>query len=109
MTGAGKQWSPDAASLAVLAAPTRRSAKHAASYDRPDISPKVSQLMSNHGEAPIYLTLGDAAGRMSVSVKTIRRWIAAGDLPAYRCGERAIRIKLEDLEATPQRIPSALP
>ena len=44
---------------------------------------------------------------MSVSVKTIRRWIAAGTLPAYRCGTRAIRIKLEDLEATPRLIPSA--
>ena len=44
---------------------------------------------------------------MSVSVKTIRRWIAAGALPAYHCGTRAIRIKLEDLEATPRLIPSA--
>ena len=44
---------------------------------------------------------------MSVSVKTIRRWIAAGTLPAYRCGKRAIRIKLEDLEAAPRQIPSA--
>jgi len=44
---------------------------------------------------------------MSVSVKTIRRWIAAGTLPAYRCGSRAIRIKLDDLEAAPRRIPSA--
>ena len=44
---------------------------------------------------------------MSVSVKTIRRWIAAGTLPAYRCGRRAIRIRMEDLEATPRPIPSA--
>ncbi|GAA4723016.1 hypothetical protein GCM10023350_01560 [Nocardioides endophyticus] len=32
---------------------------------------------------------------------------AAGILPAYRCGKRAIRIKLEDLEEAPQQIPSA--
>jgi excisionase family DNA binding protein len=44
---------------------------------------------------------------MSVSVKTIRRWIAAGTLPAYRCGKRAIRIKLDDLEATPRQIPGS--
>ena len=44
---------------------------------------------------------------MSVSVKTIRRWIASGTLPAYRCGKRAIRIKLDDLEAAPIKIPVA--
>lgn len=48
-----------------------------------------------------------ATEAMSVSVKTIRRWIAAGTLPAYRCGKRAIRIKLDDLEAAPRQIPSA--
>lgn len=56
---------------------------------------------------PTYLSLEEAAECMSVSVKTIRRWIAAGTLPAYRCGKRAIRIKLDDLEAAPQQIPSA--
>ena len=40
---------------------------------------------------PVYLSLEEAAEAMSVSVKTIRRWIAAGTLPAYRCGKRAIR------------------
>ncbi|GEP35173.1 hypothetical protein NSZ01_29410 [Nocardioides szechwanensis] len=37
-------------------------------------------------------SLEEAAEAMSVSVKTIRRWIAAGTLLAYRCGN-AIRIK----------------
>jgi excisionase family DNA binding protein len=46
------------------------------------------------------------AEAMSVSVKTIRRWIAAGTLPAYRCGKRSIRIKIEDLEAAPRQIPA---
>ena len=55
---------------------------------------------------PVYLSLEEAAEAMSVSTKTIRRWIAAGTLPAYRCGARAIRIRLEDLEATPRQIPS---
>lgn len=54
---------------------------------------------------PVYLSLDDAAQCMAVSVKTIRRWIAAGTLPAYRCGSRAIRVRLEDLENAPQRIP----
>lgn len=58
-------------------------------------------------EVPVYLSLGEAANCMSVSVKTIRRWIAAGTLPAYRCGGRAIRVRLQDLESAPQRIPCA--
>lgn len=55
----------------------------------------------------VYVSLNEATECMSVSVKTIRRWIAAGTLPAYRCGKRAIRIKLEDLEAAPRPIPSS--
>jgi excisionase family DNA binding protein len=51
------------------------------------------------------MSLEQTAECMSVSVKTIRRWIAAGTLPAYRCGKRAIRIKLDDLEAAPRQIP----
>lgn len=56
---------------------------------------------------PVYLSLDEAADCMSVSVKTIRRLIAAGILPAYRFGKRAIRVKLADLEAALRRIPSA--
>ncbi len=63
--------------------------------------------MAERRATPVYLSLEEAAEAMSVSVKTLRRWIAAGSLPAYRCGQRAIRIKLEDLEAAPRRTPSA--
>ena len=63
--------------------------------------------MAERRPIPVYLSLEETAEAMSVSVKTIRRWIAAGTLPAYRCGKRAIRIKLEDLEAAPRKIPSA--
>ncbi|WP_224278376.1 helix-turn-helix domain-containing protein [Nocardioides lacusdianchii] len=62
--------------------------------------------MAERRTIPVYLSLEEAAEAMSVSTKTIRRWIAAGNLPAYRCGKRAIRIKLEDLEATPRQIPA---
>ncbi len=61
--------------------------------------------MAERRTIPVYLSLEEAAEAMSVSVKTIRRWIAAGTLPAYRCGKRAIRIKLEDLEAALLRVP----
>lgn len=54
-----------------------------------------------------YLTLPEAAEYVGQSVKTLRRRIAAGALPAYRLGPRSIRIRLADLEATAHRIPNA--
>ncbi|GAA4824723.1 helix-turn-helix domain-containing protein [Nocardioides caeni] len=63
--------------------------------------------MAERRAIAVYVSLEEAAESMSVSVRTIRRWIAAGTLPAYRCGKRAIRIKLDDLEATPQKMPTA--
>ena len=56
---------------------------------------------------PVYLSLEEAAEVMSLSVKTIRRRIADGTIPAYQCGLRPIRIRLDDLEAALRRIPSA--
>lgn len=63
--------------------------------------------MAERRAIAVYVSLEEAADSMSVSVRTIRRWIAAGTLPAYRCGKRAIRIKLDDLEATPRKMPTA--
>ena len=54
-----------------------------------------------------YLTLAEAAELMSVSVKTLRRRIADGTIPAYRCGRRVIRIRVEDLERAFRPVPSA--
>lgn len=56
---------------------------------------------------PVYLSLEQAAQMMSLSVKTIRRRVADGTIPAYQCGRRPIRIRLDDLEAALRRIPSA--
>ena len=56
---------------------------------------------------PVYLSLEEAAEVMSLSVKTIRRRIADGTIPAYHCGRRPIRIRLDELEAALRRIPSA--
>lgn len=56
---------------------------------------------------PVYLSLEEAAEVMSLSVKTIRRRIADGTIPAYQCGRRPIRIRLNVLEAALRRIPSA--
>jgi excisionase family DNA binding protein len=44
-----------------------------------------------------YYTVTQAAKVLEVSPSTIWRWIKAGKLPAYRVGERTIRIKKVDL------------
>ena len=44
-----------------------------------------------------YESLASAAARMGVSVKTVRRKIAEGVLPAYRCG-RILRLDLNDVD-----------
>ena len=63
--------------------------------------------MAERRTIPVYLSLEQAAEVMSLSVKTIRRRIADGTIPAYQCGRRPIRIRLEDLEDAPRKIPSA--
>jgi len=55
---------------------------------------------------PRWLSLPAAASWVSLSVKTIRRRIADGELRAYRCG-KSIRVKTDDLEAMMRPVPSA--
>lgn len=46
------------------------------------------------------LTLRDVAESMKVSETTVRRWVRAGSLPAYKVGKRGqLRVREEDLEA----------
>lgn len=63
--------------------------------------------MASKKELPVYLSLEQAAEVLCVSTKTIRRRISDGTIPAYQCGRRPIRIRLEDLESALRRIPSA--
>jgi excisionase family DNA binding protein len=44
------------------------------------------------------MSLADAAEHVGVTTRTLRRWIAAGALPAYRVGPRLVRVNLDDLE-----------
>lgn len=44
------------------------------------------------------ISLTEAAGALAVSTKTVRRYIAAGELDAVRLGRRTIRIKVESLD-----------
>ena len=46
---------------------------------------------------PPLLTLKQTADHLQVSVKTVRRWIDAGDLVAHRLG-RQWRVSLVDLQ-----------
>lgn len=57
-------------------------------------------------ESP-YLTLKEAAAYAGVSEITLRRWISAGKVPAYRQGPRLIKIKRGDLERLIRPIPTA--
>ncbi len=53
-----------------------------------------------------FISLSAAADMLGVSVHTLRRRIAAGELPAFRTGRRIIRVRVSDLEAMLKRIPS---
>lgn len=53
------------------------------------------------------LTIESAAEMLAVHPRTIRRYIAAGDLPAYRIGARQIRVRTSDVDALLVPIPTA--
>ena len=44
------------------------------------------------------ISLAEAADTLGVSTKTVRRYIAAGDLDAVRLGRRTIRVKTESID-----------
>lgn len=44
------------------------------------------------------VSLAEAAEVLAVSVKTVRRYIAAGELEAVRLGRRTIRVRVESLD-----------
>lgn len=54
---------------------------------------------------PEWLSLQQAAAVYGVSVDTLRRRVAAGELPASRFGERLIRIRVDDLDRMFRPIP----
>ena len=58
---------------------------------------------------PVYLSIAQASQALGVCDKTIRRHIAAGRLRAYRCGNKLIRVRVDDIEALMREIPAARP
>lgn len=54
-----------------------------------------------------YITLEDAAERLSCSPLTVRRRIAAGDLRGFKMGRtKSIRVLAEDVDAMMRPIPT---
>lgn len=53
------------------------------------------------------LTVAEAAERLQVSTKTVRRYIGAGRLVAYRVGPTLIRLNPAEVDDLPRRIPTA--
>ena len=47
----------------------------------------------------MLITRKEAAARLAVSLLTLDGLVARGQLPAYRIGPKAVRLKTEDLEA----------
>ena len=52
-------------------------------------------------------SIHNAAEYLGVSTKTIRRFIASGDLTGYRAGKKIIRVDLNEVDAMLRPIPTA--
>lgn len=59
--------------------------------------------------APEWLSLQQAAHVYGISVDTLRRRIATGQLPASRFGQRLIRVRARDLDRLFRAIPTVRP
>ena len=54
-----------------------------------------------------FETLSSAAERTGLSIRTLRRRIASGELAAYRSGPRVIRVDPDDVDRLMVPIPTA--
>lgn len=52
-----------------------------------------------------WVSLADVADIYGISERSCRRLIAEGELPAYRIGKRAVRVKASDLDDLARPIP----
>ena len=69
-----------------------------------DTTPKPSdgpnrQQRRNPEQSRTYVGIPEAATYLDVDHKTVRRLISGGELPAYRLGNRVIKVKISDLES----------
>lgn len=51
-----------------------------------------------------YLSQDEAADRLDVSRRTIQRYIAADKLPAYKVGEKLVKLRETDVDAFARRV-----
>ena len=54
-----------------------------------------------------FESLSSAAERTGLSIRTLRRRVACGELAAYRHGPRVIRVDPDDVDRLMVRIPTA--
>ncbi|MCG8656426.1 helix-turn-helix domain-containing protein [Yimella sp. NH-Cas1] len=54
-----------------------------------------------------FESLADAAERTGLSIRTLRRRIAAGQLPAHRSGPRVLRVDPADVDRLMVLVPTA--
>jgi excisionase family DNA binding protein len=54
-----------------------------------------------------YESISEAAARVGVNIKTIRRWIASGQLAGYRAGPRLLRVDPDELDGMLTLVPTA--
>lgn len=54
-----------------------------------------------------FITLAEAADHLSVTERTVRNYIARGQLTGYRVGPRAIRVDAAELDRMLVPIPTA--
>lgn len=66
----------------------------------------MPEKRSHERATDAFITIAEAAERLGVTDRTIRTLIARGDLPAYRLGTRAVRIREDSLSAVLRPIPA---
>jgi excisionase family DNA binding protein len=49
-----------------------------------------------------YVKIAEAADYLQVTTRTVRQMIADGRLTGYRCGDRLVRLDLNEIEAAMQ-------
>ena len=54
-----------------------------------------------------FASVEASARYLGVSVTTVRRYIAAGELTAYRLGTRLLRIDLDEVDAVLRQVPAS--
>lgn len=53
-----------------------------------------------------WLTLQEAADRLGITERSVRNFIARGDLPGYRLSTRSVRVDANDVDALLRPIPT---